>query len=319
MAFIFKEGTTGGEGTDAAIEASITTWLTSKGLTVRTSTQDEQFTQAKIDEAFGRRNTELDTTILEATAVPKANGEKYYDYLKRAVGLKITESANLKREIEELKRSNPESDKIKELRDQLKTVMETSATLKADHEKELARLKSESFNDRVNKELDSAIGKLQFKKLSEDEAENKALTEDLVKVRKAKFLEEHTPHESDGRIVFKDKAGNIIRDRSNGHPELTDTLIKPAFETLISKGREQGGADSGGQGAGAGGAGGGSGAKDWKTIKRPDTIKSQVELTRWLSGQDHKLDPNSKEFSDAFAVLAKDPNAPGGMLPVKPS
>lgn len=307
MAFILKEGTNGWDGTDQATADAIKAALKGQGLSIRTADEDETFAQAQIDDAFSRRNTEIEGNILEATGIPKNAGEKYLDYLKRATKTKADEVTALTAKVKELEKSNPESEAIKELKAQLKTVQDSAAAAKATYEKEISEIKASSFNDRVAKALDEQIGKLVLKTYSEDAAENKRITDDLLKVAKEKFLSENKPHESEGVIVFKNKEGNIIRNGTSGHPESLDVLLKPSFDHLVNKGHQQGGAGSGNGGQGnpnPGGAGGNGGAKDWKTIKLPSTVKSQLQLTDYLK-KDHKLDETSKEFSDAFAALNK--------------
>ncbi len=312
--YILKEGTTGWDGTDQATADAIKAALKGQGIAVRTKEEDTAFVQTQIDEAFGRRNTEIETTIQEVTGIQKNNGEKYYDFLKRAVSTKTTEITTLKAKIAELERAKPDSEQVRELKEQLETVKAAKETAERAASEELHKVRASAFSDRVDKVLEDAIGKLRptWKKMSEDSTENEELIRDLIKIRKQKFLEEHTPHDSEGVIVFKGKDGKIIRNTTAGHPEGVDVLIKPLFETMINKGHAQGGTGSGDQGAagagaggqGSGGAGAGAG-KDWTKTKRPDGVKSQRSLMDHLRKVE-KLEPNTEEFDKAYAALNKD-------------
>jgi tRNA G46 methylase TrmB len=94
--FTIKEGTAPdkvGEGTPPEVLDSISKYLEKTGHVVRTTDQEKTFlearTQAEVNKALGERYQQFENTILETTGIPKSQGEKFYEYHKRAVTEKL--------------------------------------------------------------------------------------------------------------------------------------------------------------------------------------------------------------------------------------
>lgn len=314
--FIIKEGTPTdkvGEGTTADTIATINKYLEKQGYTIRTVDQDTKYTQQKIDEAFFKRNNQLEQTIKEITGIePKAEEkEKYFDFLKRAMSEKLasvqgsqTEVTALKAKIAELEKGGGNATVIEEYKVQLKTAQEAVATTKKEYEAKLASLQGDVFNGKVSTHIEKAMAELRTKLKKLD------FPEDVIAARLAKFEKENKAAEFEGMIIFKDPTGATRTSKKDGKVmTAAEILQEEIFADLIDTGRKAGGAGSGG--AGAGGAGGGKEGPAWKNIQIDKTVINNRQALYKTLTTDHGLAENSKDFNEAFAELGKD-------LPIRP-
>lgn len=317
--FIIKEGSSGGEGTDAAVRQSITEWLEKEGLTVRTADQDKTFLAANqqkaIDEAFQKRNQQLEDTVKEITGVDKASPtEKYYDYFKRAMESKKVELATLQSRVTEYETKGASGNAVAE--EYKKQVLQLQTRLKEaqdEYDKNLSSTKQEIFKTKFQSHLDTTVGKLKEKFRGDIAPEFIA---DIVRAKTYEFESQFTPKEVEGVIVFHDKSGQPVMNKKDGKPKNSEDILTELFGSYIDPKKAQGGAGSGGSGGagGAGGNGGGAAAPKWKEAKVPETVKTKVQLTQWLNN-DLKLTSDSKEFGEAFTTLSKTPE--GKELPLR--
>lgn len=295
--YILKEGTTGFDGTSEDDKKAIIAGLTTGGLVIKTPDQVKTDQDAAIATAFSARNSQLETTILEVTDVKKLDGEKYYDYLKRSVSEKLGQIPVLQSQIDEFKRKGIDGNEVaKEKQKELDALRATVEKERKEMTDQIAKLKNEAFMGKIGLDVESFVNEIRpsFQKLPE------AILKDSVENRIRKFHDENKPHELEGVVVYKDLKGEIRRRPGDAMPMTAKELLKPYFEEIIDKDYKAAGTGSGGTPSG----GTGSGVKkDWKTEKLPAEIKSKMQWHETLQ-KEHKLDPSSKEFSEAYGLAA---------------
>lgn len=318
MALIVKEGTNGYDGTDDATEQLITAALEKKGLTIRTAAQDKTFlennSQKLIDDAFQKRNQQLEDTIKRVSGVDKLNAsEKYYDYFERAMGTmntKLTEATTKLADIEKQGAGGANAGLIDEYKRQITTLQGQVKSMNEEHEKAVADLNGKVFKSKFDSLRDNAISKIK-ETLRGDLAPE--LIPDIIAARTAQFEANFVPKDVQGVTIFHDKQGNPVLDKKEGTPKSIDAIMTEIFGPYIDPKRQQGGAGSGGPKP-AGGAGGGTPPAKWKEAQRPETILNKVQLGKWLNN-DLKLEPGSADFDQAFAQFSV--KADGSQLPTR--
>jgi hypothetical protein len=236
-----------------------------------------------------RHATTTEQAVKELTGIEKQPNEKYYDYMRRAMGEVNKTKAQIETELATLKsKSNPsEQDKaqIELLRTQLK-----------DKDKDLAEklsAKDKQLNElTINSDLNEGLRGIAFKK---------DLPESLVKlaVNEAKRkLIASAKIQEDGKITYVDKDGNVIQNQTEYRPKTSGELLLEELKDIIDPGRQQDGAGSKEPAAGQ--------KKDEKgrvvITALPATVKSQVGLTEFILKAGYT--DGSKEFSELWAKFA---------------
>ena len=222
---------------------------------VALSKRDEEQVIAK---RIGELHSDYDKDILEATGIEKRAGEKTYAYLKRAVPEKLEAYKGLESEIEGLRKEKEEllkggdSKQAKELQKQLDEKIKKIELLKDQHSEAL-KLKDQeiesqlkSMDDfKVDSIFQTSIAGLQFNDTIPEVA-RKALIDDVqshVKSLSRDWI--------DGKLVFKDESGEILRDKTTLEPLGVDSIASTKLEAILKGDRPAGGAGSkGGKPAG---------------------------------------------------------------------
>jgi ppGpp synthetase/RelA/SpoT-type nucleotidyltranferase len=308
--FTIKEGTAPdkvGEGTPPEVLDSISKYLEKTGHVVRTTDQEKTFlearTQAEVNKALGERYQQFENTILETTGIPKSQGEKFYEYHKRAVTEKLKDVNTLQDKLKEFETKGLQGSELaQQYKRDLEAARQQMATINADWENKYKQKDEEIFSTKVEGDIEKVLAKIRSKI---DPTIKPELVEDIVAARLAKFQRENKPANLEGMLVFKNPTtGVTYTGKKDGKPEGTEERLLPYFADIISEQRQQGGAGSGQQGQGGNGQ-----QPKWKEINLPAEIKTRLQLTEYLM-QVAKLDPSTKDYSDAFEALK-------GTMPLK--
>lgn len=315
--FILKDGTTDGKDTTPEIRTAIQAWLQADGMIIRTKAQDDQVVAQAVADATKALN--LDTIVKDATGIERNSSEANSDYIKRAVNKKLEEITDLKTKVAKYEKDGADGSVLAtEYKERLRLKEEELVMFKKQSGEELTRIKEASFQSRVDAEINSAVLKIPVMKMHDDAQINTQLQDEVRRARVTKFKAEVTATDQEGTIVYKDKSGKIIRKSTDATPDVIENIIVPYFDPIRDKSNTQGGAGSNGGNTPLNPplGGGGSGASKWANEKLADNVKSQMELTQWLT-KEKKLPMDSKEFSEAFAHFNKDTS--GAPLPFKPA
>jgi hypothetical protein len=303
MAFIVKEGTAGFEGTDEATQKLILEGLEKSGFVVRTQDQEKSYlstyAQRQVDEAFSKRNMQLEQTIKELTGVEKADAqEKYYDYFKRSLSIKLGDVEKLQAKIKEYEAKGADGNTIaSEYKKQLEALQAQINNTRKEYEEKLSAKDKALFDTKIKSLTNATIDKL---KANFNDTLSDSLLEDVIAARINKFESEYTPKDIEGVTVFYDKKGEPILSKKDGKPISMEEIFTDLFQPYMDEKKVQKGA----------GSSKGQKKEDnqqqasWKDKQLPPEVKSKVALTKWLS-TDLKMSEDSKEFAEAFTELGK--------------
>lgn len=305
--FTIKEGTAPekiGEGTDETTQKAIVQYLEKSGHVVRTTQQDQAYlesqVQPKVDKVLGERNTQIEQTVFKITGLPKNTGEKFYEYMERAVADKLKDVTTLQSKIKEYEDKGLEGSTLaKQYKEELIQAQNQVKQLNQEWEGKFTAKDNEIFGARVETEVERALTKLRaiFR-----QDVDPAILESAVAGKIFQFKNENKPKNLDGHIIYTDANGATKTSKSDGKPKNTEELLTEYFQELIDKKRVQGGAGSSG---GSGGTGGNGAEQKFKDIILPDNVKTKVALNAYLV-KEKKMDASTKEFSEAFEFLGKD-------------
>jgi hypothetical protein len=240
---------------------AVLTSLTEEQVTalVVLSTNDES-TQlgSKIGELHGR----YDADILAVTGLPKNQGEKSYDYVKRILGdyktklsgfdTVATEIATLKTEktdlLQKLHNNAGDATLKQQLADatsrlgQLQTAYDAD---KAKFENDKTELVTKMHESKVESQLDVALSTLKFKATIPDSVK-------LILLRNAKSELFNTTKPEFAEIggvqtlIFRDKAGLVLNNPENKlNPFTASELLAKSLIDVIDNGRKQSGGGTG--------------------------------------------------------------------------
>ena len=212
-----------------------------------------------IGERIGRVYGELDNDIKEGFGIEKRQGEKTYDYLKRAgktLKEKITEYSEKVKKVDELEQEKQKLEKqlkdgntdeilTKKLQDQITRYEDLEK--KYNREKEELEGKMNTYEQQINEtklnyEFDKAAAGLNFKPEVDEE-----LQEILLSSAKQKVLSTYKPdwiEEGEGkvRLVFRDADGKIQHNPEKGlQPYSANDLLKKNLQKVLAEKKEGGG------------------------------------------------------------------------------
>lgn len=205
--------------------------------------------------------SQWDQTILDASGIQKEAREKASDYAKRAFAALKSENQELvtfkakakelETEIATLKDGKIDAattQKITDLKAELASLKQTHQAQLQEKENALAEKEKALLAERVETQFASALNGVSFKK---DET-SAALKDIAIQNAKQTLLAEATMDTQDGKLVWRDKDGNIIRNPKNGNePATTADLLLPKLTPVIDQGRKAAGTGTNGA-AGAG-------------------------------------------------------------------
>lgn len=276
--------------------------LTDEQLTiiVALSKRDEE---QVIGKRIGEIYSDLDKDILEATGINKGGpAEKTYAYLKRAfkeridsVDVKVYEdqiealkkekddllkSGNDKKVAEIQKQLNEKIDRIEKMKDAHKTALEAK-------DKEISDQLKTMDDFKVDSQFSSTISGMTFND-AVPEAARKAM------INQVQAHVKSLPREwVDGKLVFKDENGEILRDKTTLEPLGMEAIATQRLQPIMKEERPGGGA-----------GGKGKGRPQGTTIDLSN-VNNKVELTKAI--RDHLLEQgiavSSSEFSEKEAEL----------------
>lgn len=300
--FLIKEGTTPGEGTPKETKDAIKKWMEKEGFVIRTEKEDESYVTAKVkdevDTIMAERNQQVTDDIKELTGSEPKPNEKWHVFMKRAVK-ESTDVLNSK--ISQLEKSNKGGDNDEEITS-LKEQVKDLEKMVADKEKEKTELqesfetekKTETVKSRIQKSIDAMADK--FKDV------DKTILNDSIEMRKSKIMDSFEVKEVDGVEMLYDKKTNKPIRGNDGQPLSLEDKVSETFNDLIdeSKNRKPGGG-TGKPGSGNPGSDGGE--KKWESIE----VQAKTKTALYDELRDgHKLDPESKDFNEAFENLGKE-------------
>lgn len=307
--FVIKDGTTGGADTPPDIRQQIIAWLNGDNMVVRTKDQDTQVVAQAVTDATAA--LKIDSIVKDTTGIEKNASESYGDYVKRAVAKKLEEITALQAKVTKYEKDGADGSVLAtEYKQRLEIIQGQHDKLKIDSAAELEQMKKTNFETRVDNEIKIAVSKIPVMKMHDDATINAQLQEEVRQSRIAKFKGEMSAVELDGQIAFKGKDGKYIRKSTDASIDTIDNIIIPYFDPIRDKSNTQGGAGSKPPGGGDQPNppnGGDDKNKKWAGVKIADSVKSQMQLTQWLT-TDQKLKMDSTEFAEAFAHFNKDAN-----------
>lgn len=253
---------------------------------------------------------QFDQTILDTSGIPKEGAEKASDYAKRVLAAQKAQIeelstykskvTDLQTEIATLKEGKVDAvttQKIKDLQTELAAVkdahqkeLQAKDTLLTEKEKAILSEKEET-------EFAAALSGITFKK---DETTT-ALKDIAIKQAKADLKAEATLDIVDGKQVWRDKKGDIIRNPKNGNePMTTAELLLPKLAPVVDPGRKVTG--TGGKGAEGNG---GSSNGFTPTAKTKSEFYDQADEYLMKMG----FDRTSPDFAAKRTELSKEFNA----------
>ena len=233
-----------------------------KGLTddqvkeiVTLSTNDEQIV---IGKKIGEVHGKYDEDIKALTGLDKNSGEKTYAYLKRAVKEKMPDVSKLKETIETQKTAIADlTKKIKDgsadetLKSKLVDAEKTLETLRTqmteketEHANKLKEMEAEVSSQLFEAHLESEVSKLVFKPDTDD-----AVKAAMVSVAKDYIKGQYTTDtDGNGNVIYKDKDGNLARNKDNkSFPFTTEELLTSKLGPIIGESKPGGGTGAGGK------------------------------------------------------------------------
>lgn len=235
-----------------------------KGLSEEQITTIETLSKNDENVVIGNRIGELhgdyEKDVLLVTGIPKNQGEKGYDYVKRTLGHFKTEAQKatelstkietLNSEIENYKIQIAAGKGSEVMAQQLKDAQAKAAQLQTQYEtdkqnweKEKQEYMTEKEQIRFDHVFDKAVTGLKFKKEYDEE-----IQQTLVDSAKAKILAQFKPdwieNTKGGKtLVFRDAAGNIQNNPENKmEPFTISELLTNQLKKVIDFGKKQEGA-----------------------------------------------------------------------------
>lgn len=191
---------------------------------------------------------QFDQTIAEESGIPKEGAEKASDYAKRVLAAQkaqIQELSTYKTKVGELqdqitslkdgKVDAATTQKIKDLESELATVKDTHQRQLQEKDNLLTEKEKALLSEKEETAFASAISQMKFK----GDDQSKALKDIALKNAKAELKSEATLDIVDGKQVWRDAKGDIIRNPKNGNePATTADLLLPKLAPVIDQGRQ---------------------------------------------------------------------------------
>ena len=220
-----------------------------------------------ISSKIGELHGKYDADILASAGVEKNQGEKSYDYMKRAFGglktqvdgsaglaTKVTayeaDIANLKKQITDGSTDEVTKQSLRDAEDKLSALQTLYDTDKGNWATEKDEFASKITGIQVSTQFDTAMSGLKFKAGYSDSAKQM-----LLKSTKAEILAEHKVGwvETDGEktMVFRDDKGEILKNKNNAlNPYTAAELIQEKLKDSLDAGVKKPGGGTGNPGGG---------------------------------------------------------------------
>lgn len=221
---------------------------------------------AVIHSKRGEFYNQFDKEIHESSGFPKEGHERASDYAKRVLAAQKSQIEELStyktkvgtleekiKTLEEGKVDAATTKKIKDLTDELASLKETHQKQIQEKDTLLTEKEKALISEKEETEFAAALMGVNFKK---DETAT-SLKDLAIKNAKDQLRAEATLDIVDGKQVWRDKKGEIIRNPKNGNePATTADLLLPKLTPIVDQGRKvAGNGGSAPQGGGSGGEG----------------------------------------------------------------
>ena len=212
------------------------------------SKNDEEQT---IGKRIGELHGEYDRDVMDVTGMQKNQGEKTYNYVKRVLSelkTKAQEASqftpqieSLKSEIAGYKKSIAEGKGTEEMAKQLhdaQTLLKQSKEAYEVEKEAIKKERDEAIKEARNIRLESEFSRSQLRFKG---AYPESVQKTLIEAAKSQILSEYTTDFVEGKVVFRDKDGNIAINKENAlNPytaqELLSMRLKDALDTEERRG-----------------------------------------------------------------------------------
>ena len=284
---------------DTARDAAIAD-LKEGGYIVRTQDEESSFldshTQQKINNLTSRHATEIESTVRELTGIEQNTDEKYFDYMKRGIGVVKTNGETALNDLQskydtldnEFKKKSPEYDTIKQQFDTFKTTKNKEVT---DLQTQLEELQNETsfagIKNNIMEGYNSVLGSLKNDPLVLEVARSR-LNGFIASQKDAKHV--------NGVYIFQKEDGSPRIATTDGHHLSSKEIMADMMKDLVDESRAKGGA---GSGQGDGGGEGNAGVTDF-----PEGVENKVQLYEHIKNE-LKLNEDSKEFHEKMNEYLK--------------
>lgn len=245
----------------------------------------------------GEHATAIEKDVYDLTGIQKADNEKYYDYMKRAVGEKVGAVTKLQGELDALRAKGGNPNEVDKAR-----IAELEKKI-ADKEKDYGTQLSERDKELLETRASVAIEK----DLSAQRAKYKpTIPASLIELAEgaviSSLLSKARWMDVDGKktIVFVGDDNNVVIDQSTMKPATAAFFLKssPALKDLVDEGKKAEGSGS----SGSGGAGGKEGSGKYSGL--PGDVKTKMALTAHL--KQLGIMDGTPEFAEIFDRDGKD-------------
>jgi len=254
------------------------------------------FEETKIAPKISELHNKYDEDIHSVLGVRKNADEKTYDFLKRTLSEMKEQRDERVQKIENLEKAVKDTtgkEALEQAQRELESIKSKHNNALKQWEEERQQLEGSTLTMKINHELDKGLTGLVFKdaKLVPEDVRNIHI--DVVKSELAKIAEF-----VDGKMVFKNDKGEIIRD-AKLNPLGPQEILKERLKAILNEGRIQSG----------------PGikeneplieTKDGKidvTLVVPDTVKTNQDLMTFML--ESGLKRGTKEFSVAYAKYSE--------------
>lgn len=276
-----------------------------------------------IGNRIGTLHGQYDTDIFGITGIQKNQGEKSYDYAKRVLNSykqQITSTAtiqaqlqNAKNEVESLKVKLAENAGDETLKQQLKDskaqvaqLQKQLTTKETEYATAKAKMEADMKGIHVDYAFSAAAKDLKFKS-----GITPTVQTILLNAAKAEVLAKGTPDFVEGKLIFRDQAGNILNNPANNLNPYTasELLLQTSLKDVIDTGIQQ-------QGGGTGPvttppAGGGTVTFDMSGIKTQVEADKAIETYLLAQG----LTRDDSAFAEQLLTMRTDNHVAG--LPIR--
>lgn len=223
-----------------------------------------------ISSKIGEHHGKIEADVKAVSGIDKNEGEKSYDYVKRALSTykeKASSATQLQSEIQaqkakitdlenkilEGKGNEAVAQRLKDAESKLGALQSQYDTDKSTWEKEKSSFTEKITAVQVNSEIAKATAGLKFKA-----AFPESVQKTLLKSAKETILGQYKPdwvEESGEKVmVFRDAKGEIVRNKANGlNPYTAQELIAEQLADTLDQGKKQSGAGTGAEGGTGGG------------------------------------------------------------------
>jgi len=254
------------------------------------------FEETKIAPKISELHNKYDEDIHSVLGVRKNADEKTYDFLKRTLSEMKAERDERIAKIENLEKAVKDTtgkEALEQAQRELESVRNKHNSAISEWESKYQELEGSTHMMKINNELDKGLTGLVFKdaKLVPEDVRNIHIN--VVKGELAKIAEF-----VDGKMVFKNDQGEIIRDEKL-NPLGPKEILKDRLKAILNEGREQ-------KGPGIDKNEPVIKTKDGKidvTLVVPDSVKTNADLMTFML--ESGLKRGSKEFSAAYAKYSE--------------